>query len=292
MLSVIIINYNTWDLTLKLAQSILDRNEISDTEVIIVDNLSDEKMPDSIQDSECLKIVFSKTNSGFAGGINQGAAIAKHPHICVLNSDVSLKDDEPFFGPLLKTLRDGKVALVSPKIIYTNDLKIQFAGFTPINPYTGRGFAIGYNEIDRGQYNIARKMPRAHGAAMMFKKSVWEETNGIAEKYFLYYEEMDFSAKLLKAGYEIWYQPKSTAYHIGSFTMDNNETPKTFYLNRNRIWYLRNNTSTTHLLISIPYLFVTGMIRGFLALLNGRIKKADYIFTGTFKGIFSKWSSY
>lgn len=291
MLSVIIINYNTWELTLKLAFSILERKEIEGTEVIVVDNKSDEKPPADLQLPDALKIIFSETNSGFAGGINQGVKQAKNPLICVLNSDVNLKD-EPFFAPLANTLQSDKIALVSPKIIYANDHKIQFAGFTPINPCTGRGFAIGYNEIDRGQYDVARKMPRAHGAAMMFKNSVWEELGGVAEKYFLYYEEMDFSAKVLKAGYEVWYQPKSTAYHIGSFTMDNNDTPKTFYLNRNRAWYLRNNTSIFHQLISMPYLLSTGIIRGLFAFVSGRFNKANYIFKGTFKGIFARWNCY
>ncbi|MGB0165212.1 MAG: glycosyltransferase family 2 protein [Luteibaculum sp.] len=288
--SVIIVNYNTWQLTENLCRNILENPEIPDLEVIVVDNNSREKAPNFFTDTYNLKLISSAVNKGFAGGINLGVPEASNPIVTVLNSDIKIQREYPFFGPLIKRLDSKENAVVSPKIIYEKDRVIQFAGFTPINKFTGRGFAIGYHQKDRGQYDIAKPMPRAHGAAIAFKKSVWEKLGGFPEHYFLYYEEMAFCEMVRNAGYKIWYEPAATALHIGSFSMLENATPKVYYIFRNRIWYLREHSKLHHKLISMPYLLATGLLKSFYFLFTGKNQKAKYIYNGCIDGLFKSWN--
>lgn len=286
MISVIVVNYNTWDLTEKLCRTINAHHHLDGLELIIVDNQSKNPPPPYFSETNNLSLILSPTNSGFAGGVNQGVRVAKHEHLVTLNSDIILPEDQDFFQPLISRLQDSKVAACSPKIIYSRDYKIQFAGFTPINPYSGRGFGIGYGEKDKGKYNTPRKTARCHGAAMAFKKSCWKEVGGMFEPYFLYYEEMDFCAELKSLGYQLWYEPASVAHHYGSFSVDESATPKIFYVYRNRIWYLRRQTSFLQRCISIPYMAAMGLFKGFVYWLKGKKGNARFILKGTREGIF------
>ncbi len=287
MLSIIIINYNTWQLTAELCRNILRLNDGIAKEILVVDNDSKGYPPEFYSTTEGVTLLPTGKNLGFAGGINFGVSKAQHEYICVLNSDIFLDENKDFFGPLIARLKDEKVGLISPKIIYKEDSTIQFAGFYPIHKITGRGFARGYHQKDKGQYDTAEPTSRAHGAAMLFKKSIWEKLGGIKEDYFLYYEEMDFSEKVKKLGYEIWYEPASTALHFGSYSIAENATPKLYYIFRNRIWYLKENTSFWCQILSLPYLLAVGYTKAAFYLLKGDKTRFSYIFRGTNHGLFS-----
>lgn len=136
------------------------------------------------------------------------------------------------------------VGLVCPKILYHEEPDIiQYAGFSAINPITGRGRGKGYLEKDEGQYQVAEITQLAHGAAMFIPRKVVKEIGLMAELYFLYYEEMDYCERIKQAGYDIWYEPKSYILHKESMSVGKNSLLKTYYMSRNRWLYLRRNVA-------------------------------------------------
>ena len=62
-----------------------------------------------------------------------------------------------------------------------------------MNSFTGRTSTIGDGEVDKGQFEIPGVTNGAHGCAMMVKKEVITKTGMFPEKFFLYYEEWDWS---------------------------------------------------------------------------------------------------
>jgi hypothetical protein len=81
----------------------------------------------------------------------------------------------------------------------------------------------------------------------MVKRQVIEKTGMFPEKFFLYYEEWDWSARIRKAGYTIWYQPQATIYHKESLSVGKENPLKAYYHTRNRILYMRRNSDAFHL---------------------------------------------
>jgi len=63
------------------------------------------------------------------------------------------------------------------------------------------------------------------------------------EVFFLYYEEWDWSARIRKAGYKIWYTAGATIYHKESMSVGKQNPMKVYYHTRNRILYIRRNSS-------------------------------------------------
>ena len=238
-LSIITVNYNGLNDTCALIDSITF-NE--DMEVIVVDNGSTEDEAIILQDRyPNIKVIRSGQNLGFAGGNNLGIKAAKGKYIFLINNDTIFKKFK--HETLIKRLESSpKVGMVCPKICFTwYNNPIQYAGYTSLSPITIRNRAIGFGEEDKGQYDTPHKTPYAHGAAMMLKREVIDKVGLMPECYFLYYEELDWSMMITRAGYEIWYEPTSTIYHKESQSTGQDSPLRTYYITRNRLLLVKRN---------------------------------------------------
>lgn len=255
LVSIITINYNKIDLTIQLLSS-LEKTQYSNIEVIVVDNDSEENPEFKIRE-QFPHIVFIRSdyNRGFAGANNLGAHLARGKYLLFLNNDTEVAPD--FLFPLVSKLESAPdIGMASPKIIYHGtDNIIQFAGATNINKFTGRGRKIGHFEKDLGQYDEDRETQLAHGAAMIIPASIITKVGPMPEVYFLYYEEHDWCEMIKRAGYKIYYVGGSRVYHKESMSIGKENKLKTYYLSRNRLLFMRRNTSGVDLWIG--YLFFT-----------------------------------
>ena len=226
-------------------------------EVIVVDNASIQDEATSIQNNyPNVKIIRSEKNLGFAGGNNLGIKAAIGKYIFLVNNDTVFKDFN--IQSLIDRLESSpKIGVVCPKIHFAwgNDL-IQFTGYTPLSKITVRNKSIGFGEEDRGQYNIPHPTPYAHGAAMMIKRDVIDKVGLMPECYFLYYEELDWSMMITRAGYEIWYEHACTIYHKESQATGQNSPLRTYYITRNRLLLVKRNWKGITKYISFFYLII------------------------------------
>ena len=184
LVSIVSINYNGAAVTCEMLES-LKQITYPNFEVIIIDNASKEN-PDSIFEIHpWITFLKSEKNLGFAGGNNLGFKVAKGKYFLMLNNDTEV--DPGFLEPLVTRMEnENGIGAVSPKIIFHHTPgMLQFAGFNPINPYTGRGTAIGFGMQDDGRFDNSMPTSRAHGAAMMIRKSAVEEIGLMADLYFL-----------------------------------------------------------------------------------------------------------
>ena len=257
--------------------------------MIVVDNGSKENEANILQERyPHIKAIRSELNLGFAGGNNIGIKAAKGKYLYLVNNDTIFKD----FSPLLLIRRlesSQKVGMVSPKIQFawgTNP--IQFAGYTPLSPITIRNRAIGFGEEDKGQFNMPHQTPYVHGAAMMLKRKVIEKAGLMPECYFLYYEELDWSMMITRAGYEIWYEPASTIYHKESQSTGQNSPLRTYYITRNRLLLVKRNWSGFTKYISYCYLIFIVATRDILKYsFQGQFRLAKAVIKGIFNFQFS-----
>ena len=255
LLSIITINYNGLKDTCELIDTLpLEDKSI---EVIVVDNASTQDEATAIEQRyPQVKVIRSKENLGFAGGNNLGIKAAQGKYLFLLNNDTFLKPQTSDLRPLISRLESSpKIGMVCPKIKFSwGSQLIQFAGYTPLSPITMRNKAIGCGEADYGQYEIAHSTPYAHGAAMMVKREVIEKAGLMPECYFLYYEELDWSMMIHRAGFDAWYEPACTIFHKESQTTGQNSPLRTFYITRNRLLFTQRNQQGMTKYISYLYL--------------------------------------
>ena len=279
-ISIITVNYNGLNDTCALIDSI-PFNE--DMEVIVVDNGSLEDEASVLQERYSqIKVIRSEKNLGFAGGNNLGIKAANGKYLYLINNDTIFKDFNPQI--LIKRLESSPIiGIVCPKIRFEWDNNpIQFAGYTPLSPITVRNQAIGFGEEDKGQYDTPRQTPYAHGAAMMLKREVIDKVGLMPECYFLYYEELDWSMMITRAGYEIWYEPASTIYHKESQSTGQNSPLRTYYITRNRLLLVKRNYKGLKKYLAYTYLQMIVATRDILKFL---FKRRIDILNATTKGL-------
>jgi len=257
MVSVITVNYMQAGVTCALLDSIRKVNQYRDIEVIVVDNgaQSDETALFKQHYPEAMVLVSPK-NLGFAGGNNLGIRQAKGDFLFLVNND-TVWTPGLLESLLARFVQDLQVGVVSPKIRYFSDPKrIQYAGFTAINPLTGRNQAIGKNELDEGQYDQAGPTAYAHGAAMMVSRQALLSAGSMSEDFFLYYEELDWCERIRKAGFEIWYEPAGLILHKESASVGKQSPLKVFYQTRNRLLFMYKNQTTLKYFVFLAFFFI------------------------------------
>jgi GT2 family glycosyltransferase len=268
--SIITINFNQLQHTMSLLGS-LKFLTYENVEILVIDNASaDDPTKEITSKYPDVKVIVSDQNLGFAGGNNLGIKHATGKYLLFLNNDTEV--DAGFLEPMVNLFETNpKAGAASSKILYYNsDNIIQYAGSTCVNPMTGRNKRLGYMEKDLGQHDVLRETDLAHGCAMMVPKYVIEKVGLMPELFFLYYEEIDWCETIKRAGYKIYYVPASRVFHKESMSVGKNSTLKTYYLTRNRLLYMRRNSSGVSKLLAMAFFVLVSMPKNLITYLYQR----------------------
>jgi GT2 family glycosyltransferase len=259
LVSIITVNYNYSHVTDEFLNAFYKTNDYPNYEIIVVDNAStinpvtewQYKYPE-------VKFFRSEVNLGFAGGNNLGISKAKGDLYFLVNNDTEFT--KGLVGALVENFATfPKTGMISPKIRYFQQPDtLQYAGYTEMNYCTARNVCIGQFETDIGQYDSLTGITGfGHGAAMMISKEAIEKVGLMHENYFLYYEEMDWGARIKKAGFEIRLNMQCLIYHKESVSVGQKTALKEYFMNRNRILFIRRNAkSIQKLIFYIHFIFL------------------------------------
>ena len=254
--SIVTLNWNGLAVTLEFLES-MKSSTYKNYEIIVVDNGSVIDPTDKIIAGNYLntKVVKSAINLGSAEGNNFGMrnSSPNYDFCFQINNDAEITPDliekclQPFY-------EDPNIGVVCPKIrFHHNPTIIQYAGFNKMNMLTGKTTAVGSLEEDNGQHDISGYTYSAHGAAMMVKREVVDKVGMMEEKYFVYYDESDWSARIIKAGFKIYYQAQGLCFHKESISMGKESPQKVYFMTRNRIFYMRRNANLPQLIVFISF---------------------------------------
>jgi GT2 family glycosyltransferase len=242
LVSIITINFNAAVTTAQFLRS-CSQLSYQNFEVIVVDNASTPPLTDTLDPARYawLRLIRSETNTGFTGGNNLGMAAANGDFFFIVNNDTD-------FGPdLLDTLllpfgTDPCIGVVCPKIrFYDQPTVLQFAGYSPMNMYTGTAVPLGLGQTDTGTFDQSGPTNFAHGCALLIRREVVTRVGRFADLFFLYYEELDWSQRIKDTGYLIYYQASALIFHKDSVSVGRGNPLKTYYLTRNRILFMRRH---------------------------------------------------
>lgn len=272
--SIITVNFNQSLVTDKLLLSISSTNTYPNIKIIVVDNGSKGNDTDMWRMKyPNIQFIRSEVNLGFAGGNNLGIKEATGDYLFFVNNDTEFTPG--LIEKLVGTLDEHpEVGMVSPKIMYFDQPDmIQYAGYTDMNYYTARNHCVGQFEIDKGQYdNLNGPTGYAHGAAMMVRREAIEKAGTMAEIFFLYFEEMDWCDRIKKAGYQIWVNTRAVIYHKESVSVGKASGLKEYFMNRNRILFIRRNAAVQARLVFYVYFVGIVVPRNILSYIKNRYK--------------------
>lgn len=205
--SIIIVNYNTPQLTSDCIESIKKHSVNSNYEIIIVDNASNDQSVDFLQNRfPDIKIIVSDSNVGFGRANNLGSKSAKGEFVFFLNSDtVFLNDVVANFVSKYRTLEaEGKTLGVLGSLMLNDQLQINSSYGYFEDPYQEIVSILKHSlRIVDLQKRFNSKIGDFHvdwivGADMFMKKANFEDIGGFDPKFFMYSEEMDLQKRLVE----------------------------------------------------------------------------------------------
>lgn len=243
-LSIVTINYNSSENTIKLLESLKNQTD-KNFDVIVVDNNSHPEQKEVLKNyrTEETNIVFieNDSNLGFSGGNNVGIRRALQDEadwVLLLNNDTWVENG--FISRLKANLEvgEGIIGLVideGDRTAYAG--KLEWLKSTLIHITTSQ--VVSPESVDK-LYAI--------GGAVTIHRDVFEKVGFLDEKYFLYFEDADFSIRARKAGVEIKFLPEIKVRHSVSASTKKLGSPmilryhcrNAFYFNlKNGPWYIR-----------------------------------------------------
>ena len=266
--SIIILNFNGIADTVKCLKS-LYKTTYPNYEVLLVDNGSDNNEGSILAKRYHKKhnVILLDKNLGFTGGNNCALKEAVGKYIILLNNDTVI--DPGWIEPMVEMLeKDKAIAVIQPKIHQINNRKyFDYAGagggFIDKYgyPFT-RGRIFSTKEEDSGQYEKEGPIFWASGACCIFRKSVIKKTGYLFDPiYFNYMEEIDFCWRVWKAGYKVFYCPKSLIFHKGAASAGKDLFIKRYWEHKNNLILLYKNKSRKDF-------FETMRVRFFFEILN------------------------
>lgn len=195
--SIILVSYNSAGVLPEALASIPAGNE-----VIVVDNASTDASVQVAQDAGA-HILRLEQNLGFGTACNRGAAVASNEAILFLNPDARL---EPGALEALSRAMDAY-----PQANAFNPLIVDASGQ---QYFRDRNRLIDNRRWFRGAPDSDRRIPMAVGAAALFRKSAFDALGGFDENIFLYFEDVDLSARLIASGHDIMHVQDARVVHL------------------------------------------------------------------------------
>jgi N-acetylglucosaminyl-diphospho-decaprenol L-rhamnosyltransferase len=223
-LSVIIVNYNTGPLTAACIESILQQKLSFRPEIIVVDNASsDESVAHLSSDFPEVIVLANEQNLGLAAGVNAGLARARGTYCIILNPDIIVLN-----GALERMVsyfeQHPAVGMVGGQLISPNG-EVQDSCYRFYAPMTIIYRRTWLGQTKRGRREVARFLMKDFdhastrdvdwlmGACLMVRQAAVRELGGMDERYFLYFEDVDWCRRFWELGWHISYLPQARFSH-------------------------------------------------------------------------------
>lgn len=254
---IVTLTFNTAQETNQWLDSFTKLSLPNDTtiEYVIVDNGSTNTyvLEAKYRNRENIRLIRSHENTGFTGGNNIGIQFALDlgaTHIMIVNNDTTA--DKDLLENLLTVLEsDEKIGAVVPKIYFAKGREYHKDRYSQkelgkVFWYAGgsidwanvQGVHRGLDEVDHEQYEKGEKVTFGTGCCMLIKRKVLEKTGVFDNKYFLYFEDLDLSVRMQKAGFQIYYVPQALIWHSNASSSGGaGANLHDYFLTRNRMLF-------------------------------------------------------
>lgn len=265
-IAVIVLTVNQKETTLRCLSS-LAAIERPPLQIVLWDNGSHDGTTHAVEEAFPEVLVHHHPlNLGAAAGRNAAADLAISHYnpsfLLFIDNDMTVAPD--CIAALMAPFADNRlVAQTTGKIKVPGDQnRLNDAGGSRVQFWLGRTFPVGHGEIDRGQYDVAKKC--IPGGFSLVRTDVYREVGGFDVAFDPYgYEDLDFSLRVANQGYVALYVPDAVAFHEVTQTFEGGSYTTTYARNKARNWFLFMSRHATFLqrlgfyLVGAPY----GMLR-------------------------------
>ncbi len=214
-LSVIIVSFNTREMTLECLRALARALDGIASETIVVDNASTDGSAAAIREHfPAVKVIESGRNAGFGAANNQGMQAARGAFFLLLNSDAFPKPGA--IADLVDYLRaNPQVGVAGPRTLNKDgSLQVSCYRFTsPLHAWQENlWLSHGYTDWP---HDAEREVEFVIGACMAVRREVFAQVGGFDERFFMYSEEADWQRRIWDSGWKVVFVPTACITHLG-----------------------------------------------------------------------------
>ncbi len=245
---IVIVNWNSGEQLRACLRSIEQFEKGTVSTVVVVDNASTDDSLESIEAINIpLQVIRNTENKGFGAACNQGAALCYSRYLLFLNPDTELFENSLSI-PLafMENSKNQNVGVCGIQLVDENGNVARTCAHFPslwrfaaqaigLNKLPGmKGTGIHMTEWD----HLSDKLvDQVIGAFFFIRSHMFEKLCGFDERFFVYFEEVDFSFRARQAGWKTVYLAQAQAFHKGGGTSEQVKATRLFYSLRSRLLY-------------------------------------------------------
>jgi len=249
---VVIVNWNSGAQLRECLQSFA---AVADDDVAarvtVIDNASTDGSSEGLEASMPLAVVRNADNRGFGAACNQGAAGSEADFLLFLNPDTRLMPGS-FAEPVryLRAHENERVGIVGIQLVDADGRVARNTARAP-TAWSMVGNSVGFDRlaprlfpphfVTEWAHDQTRTVDQVMGAFFLVRRSLFEALGGFDERFFVYYEDLDFSVRARAQGWQSVYLSTAQAFHRGQGTTEGATARRTFYFCRSRILYARKH---------------------------------------------------
>lgn len=263
-IDIVIVNWNSGKLLKNCVESIMGVEGSSVCKVVIVDNNSDDGSTLFLGKITEVELIRASENLGFGKACNLGAAKCDSKFILFLNPDAMLfhntlssvlkfmeEKGNSQIGICGVPLRDenGVISRSCSRFPSVKGMLAHACGLSRVVPSLGDPM----REWDHGN---SRVVDQVIGAFFFVRRHIFDELNGFDERFFVYFEEVDFSYRAKAVGWTSFFLSESLAYHLGGGVSRQVKSKRLFFSLRSRIQYAFKNFSQIEVVFTVLITFI------------------------------------
>lgn len=223
-ISLAIVNYNSYKMLFECIHSIYRFADKCTFEIIIVDNASSDNSVELLeQQFPQAQLIVNKDNLGFAKAVNQAFKVSSGEYFFLLNPDTRLISNI-FPGMIEFFHRHPKTGILAPRIIFPDGSLhastrrfITFLGAImdvfQIHFYFPNNIIANKFNYNHWKHDKTRVVEWVTGAALMTKSEIFETCGMLDERFFMYFEDMDYCESIKKNGLKTYFCPDFALIH-------------------------------------------------------------------------------
>lgn len=230
--SILIISYNTRELTLDCLRSVYAQTKGIEFEVIVLDNASADRSAEAVRSAyPDVKLLALEKNVGFAKGNNLAAKEATGELLLLLNPDTVVLDGA--VQQAVAFARAHPEAGIIGGRTYFGDMSLNYSschGHPTVWSMICKGTGLAsvmrqsawFNPESLGAWerDTVREVDAVTGCFLLIRRALWDELRGFDESFFMYGEDTDLCLRAWKAGQKCMICPEARLIHYGGKSED------------------------------------------------------------------------
>lgn len=215
-LAVVIVNFCQWQNTYRLVRQLRHADAVRDrtVRIIVVDNASrPSPIADKLKSLDCVDVISNSSNVGFSAAVNRGSMNAASDWLLLLNPDVSVTDG--FLDDVITAIdhADPSAGVIGLRLLDSDGAEQASAGEFPTFFSTIFGLLRPRSRRKCRHHHKRQEVEWVTGGCLLARRECFDALHGLDERYFLYYEDVDFCRRARGSGYSVWFDPQVAVVH-------------------------------------------------------------------------------